>query len=228
VNDNRPNTHEQHTGHKMTIQTTTTVFYKDKYFELIDSRNVTLFDPKILGIECYAASTANWNGYKCEYSIEGGELYLIGFSMNGTKANRDLALLNFLMVENPDYDARCEIKMVDEAKICLDIFVRSDQFYGRSENFKIQNSFLIARDRREKRQLSASRGDLPWYYKEIYLVRIKNNRLFSVENYSNEFYQFLRLFTIDGVLEEKYRAVASEFLTENLGVKFDSYFKIIE
>lgn len=212
----------------MTLQVTTPIQYLNNQFEILDSNNVILFDPKKLSIECTPANTANWKGYKCEYAIKDGELYLINFKMHGNKANQDLALLNFLTKESCDYQVKAVMKEVDDRNVSFELLIRSDQFYYRDIDFKIQNAFLIARERRVPRQLSASRGDLPWYYKEIHLVKIKDDRLLSVENFSNEFYQFFRLFTDEGLLEEKYRIKASEFLTENLGVKFNSYFTIID
>ncbi len=146
--------------------------------------------------------------------------------MHGNKANQDLALLKFLTKESDEYSVKAEMKEIDDRHISIELLIRSDHFYDREINLKIQDAFLIAKDRRVPRQLTASRDDLPWYYKEVHLVKIKDDRLLSVENYSNEFYQFFRLFTDDGELEEKYRIKASEFLTENLGVKFDSYFTI--
>jgi hypothetical protein len=211
----------------MTTQTSTLVNYLNERFEIIDYNNTLLFNPKKLNIECYAPNTANWKGCKCEYTIRDGELYLTSFSMWGTKANQDVALLNFLTKESKDYQAKVEIKEVDAGHMSLDLLIRSDQFYDRDIGLKIQNAFIIAKERRIPRQLTSSRGDLPWYYKEVHLVKIKDDRLFSVENYSKEFYQFFRLFTDDGELEEKYRVQASEFLSENLGVKFNSYFTII-
>jgi hypothetical protein len=212
----------------MTLQISTPIHYLDERFEILDSNNVHLFDPKKLSIECTTTNTSNWKGYKCEYAIKDGELYLINFEMHGSKANQDLAWLNFLTKESFDYQVKAEIKEVDDRNVSFELLIRSDQFYFRDIDFKIQNAFLIAKERRVPRQLSASRGDLPWYYKDVHLVRIKDGRLLSVENFSNEFYQFFRLFTDEGLLEEKYRKKASEFLTENLGVKFNSYFTIIE
>ena len=212
----------------MTAQATTLLHYFEKTFEVLDSRNVTLFDPNILNIECHATSTGNWKGYKCEYAIYDDDLFLINFEMNGSNTNQDLAFLNFLTKENTEYQIKAEINKTNETYISLDLLIRSDHFYYQDINFNIQKSFLIARDRRIPRQHTAARDDMPWYYKDVRLVRVQENRLFSVEDYSTVFYQFLRLFTIDGVLEKKYRATAAEFLTENLGVSFDSYFKIID
>jgi len=212
----------------MTLQISTPIHYLDDQFEILDSDNVQLFDPKKLSIECTPPNTSNWKGYKCEYAIKDKELYLINFTMHGNKANQDLALLNFLTKESDEYQIKAEMKEVDDRHISIELLIRSDHFYYRDIDLKIQNAFLIAKDRRIPRHLTASRSDLPWYYKETHLVKIKDDRLISVENYSNEFYQFFRLFTYDGVLEEKYRIKASEFLTENLGVKFNSYFTIIE
>jgi hypothetical protein len=212
----------------MTLQISTPIHYLDDRFEILDSNNVQLFNPKKLSIECTPPNTSNWKGYKCEYAIKDGELYLINFAMHGNKANQDLALLKFSTKESDEYQVKAEMKEVDDRHISFELLIRSDHFYYRDIDLKIQDAFLIAKDRRVPRQLTASRGDLPWYYKEVHLVKIKDDRLLSVENYSNEFYQFFRLFTNDGELEEKYRIMASEFLTENLGVKFDSYFTITE
>ncbi len=211
----------------MTLQSTPLISYEGKWFEILDGRNVLLFDPIILNIECHSRSTANWSGYKCEYAIKDGDIYLTSFSMNGAKADQDLAYLNFLMVQSSEYPASVKVAKGDDAEICFDLFVRSDQFFGQDESAKIQNAFLIARDRRKERRSTASRDDFPWYYKEVHLVKTRNGRLFSVADYSNEFYQFSRLFTKDCILEERYRSAGSRFLAENLGVEFDLYFKII-
>ncbi len=212
----------------MTAQSTTTLHFDGDIYEILDSRNTLLFDPKLLDIECQAINTANWRGHRCVYSIKAGELYLTSFYMNGSKANKDLATLNFLLVESDEYSVKVEIKNVDERSITYDLLIRSDQFYTHDEKIKIQKSFLIARDRRVQRQLTAARDDFPWYYKSVYLVKTKENRLVSIDNYSNEFYQFYQLFTRDGELEQKYKNLAVDFLNENLGVSFNSYFKIID
>lgn len=209
----------------MTIQVTTKVHFAGDYFEVLDSRNVVLFDPTLLNIECYSVSTGNRKGYECQYAIENEELYLTSFDMRGSESNRDLVYLNFLLKESEDYEIKVTKKDVDDRRI-FDLFIRSDHFYDREKDLKIQHAFLIAKDRRVQRKLTAARDDLPWLYKRVYLVKMKENRLFNVEDFSTEFYQFLRLFTIDGVLEERYRTNAVEFLTDNLGVKFDSFFSI--
>ena len=214
----------------MTKQISTSIHYLDDWFEVLDCRNVVLFDPTKLNIKCNATSTSNYKGYECEYSIKDGELYLTRFVMSGAKVSRDLASLNFLLTSMKNIvDYQPLVEEMDYGDLrSFELMIRSDHFYDEDIALKIQNAFLIAKDRRVQPQLSASRDDLPWNYKVVHLVKIKDNRLISVEDYSNVFYQFLRLFTSDGVLEKKYRNHASEFLTENLGVKFDSHFKIVD
>ena len=80
----------------MTLQISTPIHYLDDRFEILDSDNILLFNPKKLNIECMVPNTSNWKGYKCEYAIKDKELYLINFTMHGNKKNQDLALLNFL------------------------------------------------------------------------------------------------------------------------------------
>lgn len=211
----------------MTIQSTTKICYEGRWYEIIDSENVILFDPISWDIRCDTRSTANWNGYVCGYSIKDDDIYLTSFSMNGTKPNQDLAYLNFLMIDSSEYPVSVEILKSDDAEISFNLLIRSDQFFNESESDKIQNAFLIGRNRRKARELTAQRDDFPWYYKEVHLVKTRNGRLFSVSDYSSEFYQFLRLFTKNCILEEKYRAAGLKFLTENLGVDFDRNFHII-
>ena len=195
-------------------------------FEIVDPRNVFLFDPNKIGVQCYSTSTANRKGYHCEYAVNNGEFYLTRLSMTATETNKDLASLHFLTKESNDYKVRVDWSDSEGRRI-FELLIRSDHFYAKESGFKIQNSFLIAKDRRHPPILTAARDDFPWNYKTIYLVKFIENCLISVDNYSNELYQFLRLFTADGVLEEKYRIHASNFLTENLGVKFDHYFRIV-
>ncbi len=211
----------------MTIKSNSTVSYMGYHYEILDSHRVLLFDPGKLGINCDSASTSNYKGYDCQYAIEHGDLFLVGFFMAGTEVARDIAYLHFMTIGRDN--CKVAIKMTEhENTRAFDLMIRSDQFYRQCTDLNIQNAFLIAKDRRYSRQLTAARDDLPWNYKTVHLVKTKNNRISSVENYSNEFYQFLRLFTSDGILQERYRILASEFLTENLGVTFDRYFNILD
>lgn len=53
----------------MTAQIQNTVIFQGKPYSLVGEQGTGLFDPAAYGLQPFAASTANWQGFYCDYEV---------------------------------------------------------------------------------------------------------------------------------------------------------------